>query len=192
MMRHFYRSSALVLALAVVTCVASTAVAVAAQDEARPGADALSAQAASAAAEGSVVPASSAVSVGDAVAGAIGDKAPAAGADPVARDAAAATEAAVADTAAPAVDVAALWKRNCSACHGSDGKGQTNAGRKARAADFTAADVSASFDRDRMIEATAAGIPGEDGGRPKMKPYGERLSGVEISALVDFILALAP
>lgn len=95
------------------------------------------------------------------------------------------------EAAAPAeggaIDVAALWKKNCASCHGEDGKGQTKAGRTKKVSDLTDPEVRAKFDRDRMIKSTKEGIK-DDAGKERMKPYAEKLSEAEITALVDHII----
>jgi mono/diheme cytochrome c family protein len=85
-----------------------------------------------------------------------------------------------------AMDVPALWKKNCASCHGEDGKGQTKAGKSKKVQDLTNPEVRAKFDRDRMIKATKEGLKSEDG-KEQMKPYGEKLSDAEIAALTDYI-----
>jgi cytochrome c553 len=96
-----------------------------------------------------------------------------------------------ADAAAPteggAVDVAAVWKKNCASCHGEDGKGDTKAGRIKKVQDFTNAEVRAKFDRDRMLKSVKGGI-NDDAGKERMKAYAEKLSEAEITALVDHVI----
>jgi cytochrome c553 len=86
-----------------------------------------------------------------------------------------------------AMDLPALWKKNCASCHGEDGKGQTKAGKTKKVQDLTNPEVRAKFDRDRMIKATKEGIKGDDG-KDRMKPYAEKLSEAEIAALTDYII----
>ena len=91
------------------------------------------------------------------------------------------------DAAGGAMDVPALWKKNCASCHGEDGKAQTKAGKSKKVQDLTNPEVRAKFDRDRMIKSTKAGMKSEDG-KELMKPYGEKLSDAEIAALTDYII----
>lgn len=86
-----------------------------------------------------------------------------------------------------AMDVPALWKKNCASCHGEDGKGQTKAGKTKKVEDLTNPEVRAKFDREKMIKSTKEGIKGDDG-KERMKPYAEKLSDAEIAALTDYIL----
>lgn len=86
-----------------------------------------------------------------------------------------------------AMDVPALWKKNCASCHGEDGKGETKAGKTKKVKDLTNPEVRAKFDREKMIKVTKEGIKGDDG-KERMKPYAEKLSDAEIAALNDYIL----
>lgn len=86
-----------------------------------------------------------------------------------------------------AMDVPALWKKNCASCHGEDGKGQTKAGKTKKVEDLTNPEVRAKFDRDRMIKSTKEGIK-DEAGKERMKPYAEKLSEAEIAALTDYII----
>jgi mono/diheme cytochrome c family protein len=86
-----------------------------------------------------------------------------------------------------AMDVPALWKKNCASCHGEDGKGQTKAGKTKKVEDLTNPEIRAKFDRDRMIKATKEGIK-DEAGKERMKPYAEKLSDAEIAALTDYII----
>ena len=42
-----------------------------------------------------------------------------------------------------AMDVPALWKKNCASCHGEDGKGQTKAGKTKKVEDLTNPEIRA-------------------------------------------------
>jgi len=86
-----------------------------------------------------------------------------------------------------AMDVPALWKKNCASCHGEDGKGETKAGKTKKVEDLTNPEVRAKFDKEKMIKSTKEGIKGDDG-KDRMKPYAEKLSDAEITALVDYII----
>jgi len=103
-----------------------------------------------------------------------------------------ATEAAEKAPAPPAeaVDVAALWKKNCKSCHGSDGKGKTKAGRAKKVKDLTDPAVVKEFDRCEMIKRVTEGIL-DDKGKARMKPFEKKLSKAEIEALVDHVIGLS-
>jgi cytochrome c6 len=98
-----------------------------------------------------------------------------------------ATHARAEDAPGGAMDVPALWQKNCASCHGDDGKGQTKAGKSKKVKDLTSPEIRAKFDRDRMIKATKGGLKSEDG-KEQMKPYGEKLSDAEIAALTDYVI----
>ena len=82
-------------------------------------------------------------------------------------------------------DVVENWNKNCSSCHGKDGKGQTTMGKKAGAKDYTDAGVQASFTDEEAFKATKEGV--QKDGKAVMKPYAEKLSDDEIKELVAHI-----
>jgi cytochrome c553 len=89
---------------------------------------------------------------------------------------------AVADDATP------TWDKNCAACHGKDGKGQTMMGRKLNIKDFTDAKVQASFDDAQATKTIKEGMKDKDG-KTLMKPF-DSLSDEEIKGLVAHIRSL--
>ena len=84
-----------------------------------------------------------------------------------------------------AADVAQNWARHCASCHGKDGKGQTKAGRMAGAKDQTDAQYQAGLKDDKMFTSIKQGL--KEGGKEKMKPFGEKLSDDEIKALIAHV-----
>ncbi len=100
------------------------------------------------------------------------------------------TDKAPAASADTAVDVAALWKKHCKSCHGTDGKGRTKAGRAKKVKDFTDPKVVAEFDRCEMIKRVTGGVL-DDKGKARMKPFAKKLSKAEIAALVDHVIGLS-
>jgi len=80
------------------------------------------------------------------------------------------------------------WNKNCTICHGKDGKGKTKAGLKAKVKDLTDAKYQESFSDDKAFKSIKEGIV-EDG-KKKMKPYGDKLSDKEIKELVAFVRTL--
>lgn len=85
--------------------------------------------------------------------------------------------------AAPAAE---NWENHCQKCHGPDGKGKTNAGKKLKLKDYTAADVQAAMKDEQMIHEISDGIK-DDAGKEKMKGYKDVLSADEIKDLVAHI-----
>ena len=65
--------------------------------------------------------------------------------------------------------------------------GYLQAGKTKKVEDLTNPEVRAKFDREKMIKSTKEGIKGDDG-KDRMKPYAEKLSDAEITALVDYII----
>ncbi len=83
---------------------------------------------------------------------------------------------------AAADDATQTWDKNCAACHGKDGKGQTMMGRKLGVKDFTDPKVQASFDDAQATKTIKEGKKDKDG-KTLMKPF-DTLSDDEIKALV--------
>lgn len=73
---------------------------------------------------------------------------------------------------------ASLYKTNCVACHGADGRG-TPTGKSLQVADFHSAKVQ------QQSDAQLAGVIGA--GRGNMPPFGDRLSKDQIDTLVKFV-----
>lgn len=94
-----------------------------------------------------------------------------------------------APAAAPSVDVAKLWAKNCKSCHGDDGKGETKAGAKAKVRDLTSAEVKAEMTKETAIKAIREGVKVKDSEKMAMKAYAEKLTAPEIEALADHSLA---
>ena len=91
--------------------------------------------------------------------------------------------AAMALTAGPrAADVKALYEKECTKCHGADGKGETKMGKKLGAKDYTDAKVQAEFKDDAAFNAITEGLKDKEG-KTLMKPI-EGAGDDEIKALV--------
>ncbi|MFQ5351844.1 MAG: c-type cytochrome [Candidatus Binatia bacterium] len=87
-------------------------------------------------------------------------------------------------------DAKATWEKNCRACHGSDGKGDTKAGKKLGVKDLTAAEVKAGLEKGKMIETIKKGVTDGETGKTKMKAYAGKLSEEQVEALADYVLGL--
>ena len=83
---------------------------------------------------------------------------------------------------ATAQDAAVTYKAKCALCHGADGKGDTPAGKKMGARDFTSPDVQKESESD-LTQTIAKG-------KNKMPAYEGKLKPEEIKALVGFIREL--
>ena len=86
-----------------------------------------------------------------------------------------------------AADAAANWDKNCKACHGADGKGETPMGKKLALKDFTDAKYQATF-------TDAAGHQGHQGRRQRRRQdqdesLAEDLNDDDIKALVAKVRA---
>ena len=81
-----------------------------------------------------------------------------------------------------AEDTAALYKTKCAACHGSDGKGDTAAGKKLGARDFHSPEVAKMSDEE-VFEITKKG-------KEKMPAYDKKLSDDQIKDLITYIRGL--
>ena len=77
---------------------------------------------------------------------------------------------------------AATYKAKCAMCHGTDGKGDTPAGKKMGAHDFGSPEVQGQTD-EQLAEITAKG-------KNKMPAYGKSLKESEIKDLVAYVREL--
>jgi mono/diheme cytochrome c family protein len=84
-----------------------------------------------------------------------------------------------------AADAKELWEKNCTKCHGPDGKGKTKMGEKYAMKDYSDAKVQDSLKDEAMIKAIKDGV--KDGEKTKMKGFGDVLSDDEIKALVKYV-----
>jgi len=66
-------------------------------------------------------------------------------------------------------DAKALYEKDCSKCHGSDGKGDTKMGKKLGAKDYTDAKVQAESKDENAIKAIKDGLKDKEG-KVLMKP----------------------
>ncbi len=82
-----------------------------------------------------------------------------------------------------AADAKTNWGKECSKCHGPDGKGQTRMGRQSGAKDYTDAKVQDELDDAKASKQIKEGMK-DKAGKEKMKAYGEQLSDDEIKALI--------
>jgi cytochrome c6 len=92
---------------------------------------------------------------------------------------------AVAALSAQAEDAKALYEKDCTKCHGADGKGQTKMGQKLAVKDYTDAKVQAEMKDDAAIKAIKEGLKDKDG-KTLMKPA-EGMSDADIKGLVDYM-----
>jgi len=84
-----------------------------------------------------------------------------------------------------AADAKENWTKNCTKCHGADGKGQTKMGKQSGAKDYTDAKVQEALNDDKAFKTIKEGLT--ENGKKKMDAYSEKLSDDEIKALVAHI-----
>ncbi len=78
-----------------------------------------------------------------------------------------------------------IWEKNCAACHGKDGSGDTKMGKKLEIRDFTDSKVQEAMKDEEMIKAIKEGIKKD--GKTTMKGSGDKYSDEEIKSLVACI-----
>jgi mono/diheme cytochrome c family protein len=85
---------------------------------------------------------------------------------------------------AAAADVAKLYTKHCSICHGDNGDGNSRAkgGMDPQPRDFTTPEAAMELSRERMISSVTYGRPGT-----AMMGHKGRLSDTEIAAIVDYV-----
>ncbi len=86
----------------------------------------------------------------------------------------------VSSGAAFGADAGALWAQNCASCHGKDGSGNTTMGKKLGLKDYTK--------EQGFSDAEAANVI--KNGKGKMKGYKDKLSDVDVKALVTYVRSL--
>ena len=83
-----------------------------------------------------------------------------------------------------AADVKETWEKNCTKCHGPDGKGDTKMGKKLDIKDLTDAKLQASVKDEEMLKAIKEGV--KDGDKIRMKAA-EGLNEEDMKALVGYV-----
>lgn len=81
-----------------------------------------------------------------------------------------------------AADVKAIYEKECTKCHGADGKGETKMGKKLGAKDYTDAKVQAELKDDAGFKAIKEGMKDKED-KVLMKPL-EGATDDDIKALV--------
>ena len=84
-----------------------------------------------------------------------------------------------------------LWKAKCGSCHGADGKGQTDQGKKMAVADMSTAAWQGQFTDDKIKAAISDGVKRDKGGvKQEMDGYKAKLQPEQIDALTAHIRTL--
>jgi len=91
--------------------------------------------------------------------------------------------------AEPDVKTVRLWKTKCASCHGADGKGNTETGKKLAIPDMTAASGQQKFTDAQMRTSITEGVrrPGKSEG---MDPYKDKLEPAQIDLLIAYVRSL--
>ena len=84
-----------------------------------------------------------------------------------------------------AADGKALYEKECTKCHGPDGKGDTKMGKKLGAKDYSDAKVQDALKDDAAAKAIKEGLKDKEG-KVLMKPI-EGASDEDIKGLVAFM-----
>jgi mono/diheme cytochrome c family protein len=80
------------------------------------------------------------------------------------------------------------WKAKCASCHGEDGKGDTEQGKKMGVRDMTQADFWKGLTDAKMKDVITNGLKQtKDGKTQEMEPYKDKLKPEEIDALVAYV-----
>jgi len=83
------------------------------------------------------------------------------------------------------------WKAKCASCHGEDGKGATEQGKKMGVRDMTSAEFAKDATDAKMKDAITNGIKRtKDGKTQEMEPYKDKLKPEEIDNLVAYVKSL--
>lgn len=86
---------------------------------------------------------------------------------------------------AAASDAKGNWDTLCAKCHGADGKGQTNMGRKLGVKDYSDPQVQTALKDEAAFKAIKEGFKAKDG-KTVMRPA-ENLSDEDIKGLVAYL-----
>ena len=92
-------------------------------------------------------------------------------------------------SAEPDVKIQRTWKAKCASCHGVDGKGATEMGKKLAIPDFTGADWQKKASDETMKKSISEGLvrPGKTEG---MDAYKDKLDAAQIDGLIALVRTL--
>jgi mono/diheme cytochrome c family protein len=81
-----------------------------------------------------------------------------------------------------------LWKSKCGSCHGPDGKGETEKGKKMKIGDLSDAAWQKKATDAEIKKAINEGVKSEkDGVKKEMDGYADDIKGEQLDALVAFV-----
>lgn len=79
------------------------------------------------------------------------------------------------------------WKAKCASCHGADGKGDTDQGKKMKLADMTTVEWHKKATDAKIRDAILNGVKSDSG---EMQAYKDSLSSEQVDGLVNYIHTL--
>ena len=84
-----------------------------------------------------------------------------------------------------------LWTSKCSSCHGVEGDGNTEQGKKMKVVDMTTAAWQSKRSDEYIKKAILEGTKKEEGGvKKEMDAYKDEINPDQLDALVKYIRAL--
>lgn len=84
-----------------------------------------------------------------------------------------------------------LWRAKCASCHGPDGKGQTEQGKKMAVGDMSTVAWQGAITDDKIKAAISDGLKRDKNGvKQEMEAYKSKLRPDQIDGLVAYIRAL--
>ena len=93
----------------------------------------------------------------------------------------------LAATNASAADGKAIYTKECSKCHGADGKATTKMGKKLKCRDLSDPAVQSKLTDSQIAKSITDGV--KEGGKTRMKAV-KGLSGADVSAVVKYVRTL--
>lgn len=79
------------------------------------------------------------------------------------------------------------WKAKCASCHGAEGKGDTESGKKMKLPDMTSKAWQEKTTDAKMRDAILNGVKGDSG---EMDAFKDKLSSEQVDGLVNYIHTL--
>jgi cytochrome c6 len=83
------------------------------------------------------------------------------------------------------------WKSKCASCHGPEGKGDTDQGKKMAVSDMTSKAWQSSHSDEQIKKAISDGVKKEKNGvKQEMDGYKDSLTPDQIDALTQYVRSL--
>ncbi len=80
-----------------------------------------------------------------------------------------------------------MYRRHCSLCHGSDGKGETPGGEKSGVKDYSDPAVAKKLkEKEKMMTSVLKGLKDKEG-KMLMAPFERKLKPFEAEALIKYM-----